>query len=229
MSEANAIYLDATDYINRDHAAVAEVARATVSGHDTQEQQAIALFYWVRDAIRYNPYAFDPAPDSFKASATLVAGQGWCVPKAILLAALCRACGIPARLGFADVVNHLSTERLRKAMDSNVFYYHGYTSIYLSGKWVKATPAFNLSLCEKFGLRPLEFDGKTDCLYHEFDAAGNRHMEYVTERGEHADLPYDDLLRVFREHYPSLVSGQSGSGSLKQDQWDSDVRAETGS
>lgn len=225
MAEANAAYLRATDYINSNHAAIAELAQATVVDRAAQQEKAIALFYWVRDSIRYNPYAFDPAPESFRASTTLEAGQGWCVPKAILLAALCRACGVPARLGFADVVNHLSTERLRKAMDSNVFYYHGYTSIYLAGKWVKATPAFNLSLCEKFGLRPLKFDGETDCLYHEFDSAGNRHMEYVTDRGEHADLPYDDLLKTFREHYPNLVS--KGAGALEQDLWDRDVKDET--
>lgn len=226
MMDAHAQYLRSTPCINADHTSVTDIARMTVAGLDSHPDKAIALFYWVRDSIRYNPYAFEPALTSFSASNTLKSGQGWCVPKAILLAALCRASGIPARLGFADVVNHLSTQRLRAAMESDVFYYHGYTSIYLEGSWVKATPAFNLSLCEKFGLRPLEFDGKTDSLYHEFDCAGNRHMEYVHDRGEHADLPYDDLIKTFSRYYPNLV--EASRETLNQDLWDADVTKETG-
>lgn len=51
------------------------------------------------------------------------------------------------------------------------------TAIHLDGRWVKSTPAFNIELCEKFGLRPAEFDGAADSIYHPFELAGNRHME----------------------------------------------------
>jgi len=114
---------------------------------------------------------------------------------------------IPARLGFADVRNHLTTRRMRELMKTDVFYWHGYTSIFLNGAWVKATPAFNIGLCERFHLRPLDFDGKSDSIYHPFDLEGKKHMEYLAYRGEFADVPIDRIEETFRLEYrvePSL-------------------------
>ncbi|MDX1735038.1 MAG: transglutaminase family protein, partial [Halioglobus sp.] len=182
-------YLNPSRFIDSRHPDVVEQAGALTDGLANDLDRAVALYYWTRDAVRYNPYAVSSEPGAFLASATLRAREGWCVPKAILLAALCRALGIPARVGFADVRNHLSTDRMRQTMQTDIFYYHGYTSIHLEGKWVKATPAFNIELCEKFGLQPLEFDGREDSLYHAFDRAGNKHMEYLSDRGEFTDLP----------------------------------------
>src|SRR3546814_6199153 len=96
------------------------------------------------------------------ASVVISRGYVFCVNKAILLAALARAEGIPARLGLADVKNHLATARLRAHMGTDVFFYHGFAELWLDGKWVKATPAFNIELCEKFRVLPLEFDGETE-------------------------------------------------------------------
>ncbi|MFK7733911.1 MAG: cysteine protease, partial [Pseudomonadales bacterium] len=138
----------------------------------------------------------------------------------------CRAAGIPSRVGFADVRNHLSTAKMRAQMESDIFYFHGYCSNYLNGKWVKSTPAFNLGLCEKFNLKPLEFDGVSDSLYHEFDNDGNRHMEYVSERGEYLDIPYDELIEVFTEHYPESVLGSANKTPLNSADWDADIEAE---
>jgi transglutaminase-like putative cysteine protease len=155
------------------------------------------------------------------------------VPKAVLLAALCRAAGIAARLGFADVRNHLSTARMRATMmQTDIFYFHGYCSIYLNGRWVKSTPAFNIELCEKFGLTPLEFDGLNDSLYHAFDSAGNKHMEYLHYRGEHVDVPFEEMMEVFKENHPSLfqtAAGQdqpSGETLFEKSLWDGDVAQE---
>ena len=191
-------------------------------------ENAQRLYYWVRDKIRYNPYGLDLAPAMLSASCTLKSGEGWCVSKSILLAALCRYAGIPARLGFADVRNHLSTERLRTAMGTDIFYFHGYTSLYLEGRWVKATPAFNIELCEKFGLKPLEFNGREDSLYHEYDNAGNRHMQYLHDRGEFLDVPLDEMTAVFKEKYAPALSHQvdKPSAILDSAQWDGDVADE---
>ncbi len=191
-------------------------------------ENAQKLYYWVRDSIRYNPYGLELTPARLSASYTLKSGEGWCVSKSILLAALCRYAGIPARLGFADVRNHLSTQRLRTAMGTDVFYFHGYTSLYLDGKWVKATPAFNIELCEKFGFKPLEFNGREDSLYHEYDNAGNRHMQYLYDRGEFLDVPLEEITTVFREKYAPALSGQEGDPSAVLDaaQWEGDVAHE---
>lgn len=211
-------YLEASPCVDCDHPHVVALAHELTHPDKSALDNALALYYWVRDKIRYNPYGLGLTREELSASNILAVGEGWCVPKAALLAALCRAVGIPARLGFADVRNHLSTERLRQSMKTDVFYYHGYTSIYLEEKWVKATPAFNIELCEKFGLHPLEFNGREDSLYHEFDRAGNKHMEYLSERGEYVDIPLEDMIAVFEEHYPDMVADAGD--------WDEDVERE---
>jgi transglutaminase-like putative cysteine protease len=179
----------------------------------------VRLYYAVRDEIRYDPYQVAVNVPTLRASATLSSGRGWCVAKAVLLAASCRALGIPARVGFADVRNHLSTARMREHMRTDVFYWHGYTSIRLGapGRWIKATPAFNVELCEKFGLLPLEFDGEQDSLYHPFDREGRRHMEYVSERGDFGDVPLAEMVATFAEKYPFVghegADGERSFGS----------------
>lgn len=174
---------------------------ADASDLDARER-AVRLYYAVRDGFRYDPYTVDLSPDGMRASRVLEQGHGWCINKAALLAAACRVAGVPARVGFADVRNHLSTERMRKVMDTDVFHWHGYTSIQLDGRWLKATPAFNLSLCERFRLQPLEFDGTQDSIYHPFDLSGQRHMEYLLFRGEYADVPLERIRADFARLYP---------------------------
>ena len=124
----------------------------------------------------------------------------------IFIAAAARVAGIPARVGFADVKNHLTSPRLAETMGSDIFIYHGYTDLWLDGRWVKATPAFNLALCERFRVLPLEFDGREDSIFHPFDADQRRHMEYLRERGSFADVPVDEIQRAFREAYPKFYS-----------------------
>ncbi|MCB1706312.1 MAG: transglutaminase family protein [Halioglobus sp.] len=215
-------------FIDSEHPSITALATSLTDPAAGAITNAVSLYYWVRDQVRYNPYRVDISPEAYLASATLAQGEAWCVPKALLLAALCRAQGIPARVGYADVRNHLSTERLRQSMQTDVFYYHGYTSLFLEGRWVKATPAFNIELCEKFGLRPLEFNGREDSLYHEFDVAGNRHMEYLNDRGEFLDLPFDDLMATMRTHYPALLAAASTDTAPDARHWEADVARETG-
>lgn len=222
-------YLSPSFCIDSDHPTIVALTRKLADPAAANRENAITLYYWVRDEIRYNPYSVSGEIHDYRASATLEARQGWCVPKAILLAALCRAAGVPARLGFADVRNHLSTARMREMMQTDVFYYHGYTAVYLGEQWVKATPAFNLQLCDRFGLKPLEFNGFEDSIYHEYDQAGNRHMEYLNDRGQHLDLPYDEMMSVFREHYPQMLQLVTAKGAEDRDaaRWIAEVEAET--
>ena len=196
-------HLGATPCIETDHPAVVAFARANAQGASARDK-AVALYRAVRDQVRYDPYRIDLSEAGMSASTVLQQGHGWCVSKAVLLAAACRAEGIPTRLGFADVRNHLSTERLRNTMKTDVFAWHGYTLLWLDGAWRKATPAFNIELCDKFGLLPLEFDGVNDSLYHPFDREGRQHMEYVNERGAFDDLPLVQIRAAFREIYPDM-------------------------
>jgi transglutaminase-like putative cysteine protease len=213
----------ATPTIESTHPHVIDFTRLHAGDAASDIEQGVRLFYAVRDGFRYDPYQIDLTVGGMKATTTLVTRRGWCVSKAVLLAACCRALGIPARLGFADVRNHLSTERMRERMRTDIFYWHGYTEMLLGEKWVKATPAFNVDLCEKFRLLPLEFDGVNDSLYHPFDAEGNRHMEYVSHRGTYSDLPLDEIIKTFQEKY-AFADGRS---KLHPSSFDEDVDIES--
>jgi transglutaminase-like putative cysteine protease len=137
----------------------------------------------------------------------------WCVPKSIVLTALARASGIPARLGFADVRNHLTSEKLTETMGTDLFAWHGYSELWLNGRWVKLSTAFNKELCDRFGVKALEFDPVEGALMHPFDQSGRRHMEYVRERGSYLDLPMSDMFRTFAEVYPGWIIGPDGEAT----------------
>lgn len=203
--------LSRTSFLDFDRPELATFARAA-AGAGSVRERAVRLYYAVRDGFRYDPYSFHVAPDALRASRTLEARAGWCVPKAVLLAACCRAEGIPARLGFADVRNHLATERLLQMMGSDLFIWHGYVSILLDGRWVKATPAFNVEMCRRFDVLPLEFDGTADSLFQPYDAKNRRHMEYVRDRGVFDDLPFDALSADMRTAYPRLIAAAEAGG-----------------
>ncbi len=204
-------YLRPTYHLDFDHPAVRAFAEETAGGLATPRERAVALFYEVRDRIRYTPYEVDLSPEAMRASTVLELGRGFCIPKAVLLSASARAVGVPARLGFADVRNHLASARLLEVMGGNdVFAWHAFSEFWLDGRWVKATPAFNIELCERFGVRPLEFDGFSDALFHPFDAAGRQHMEYIRDRGSFDDLPLDEIRRCFEEMYPRWTTERPG-------------------
>ena len=203
-------YLEPTPTIESQHPEIVDFARRACAGSDDAVDCAVRLYYAVRDGIRYDPYALDLSVEGLRATTTLRVGRGWCVAKSILLAAACRSFAIPVRLGFADVRNHLSTARMREHMKTDVFFWHGYVSIHLDGRWVRATPAFNVELCRKFRIRPLEFDGRRDSVFHPFDEDGNRHMEYLSQRGEFADVPIDAIEATFREYYQGLGTAAGG-------------------
>ena len=206
MSAVNPAWLAATEFLDYHHPALQEFIAGNVGAGDAPKQQAVSLYYAVRDGIRYDPYSASMRREAMRASTTLINGAAYCVPKALLYAACLRAVGIPARPGFADVKNHLSTERLSRLLGTDVYAWHGYVSLRLDGKWVKATPAFNIQMCRRFGVRPLDFDGTADSLMHPYNSASQRHMEYVRQRGEFDDLPYDELVADMRAMYPRLVA-----------------------
>lgn len=219
--------LSASTMVDSDHPAVAAFAADHARGAD-ERARAVALYYAVRDGFRYDPYRIDLSPEGMRGSAVLALGHGWCVTKAALLAAAARAAGIPARLGFADVRNHLSTQRMRDTMSTDVFVWHGYTELWLDGRWIKATPAFNVELCDRFGLLPLDFDGRADSIYHPFDKSGQRHMEYLRERGSFGDVPLARIVADFRQVYPAWLHGPALRSDLHEGDFLADVAHEPG-
>lgn len=196
-------------FIDSDHPLVVDFAERWRGASRDPREQAVNLYRAVRDEIRYNPYVFSADHETLKASHALAAGESYCVPKALLLAACARHCGIPARIGLADVRNHLSTPRLIEMLRSEVFAMHGYTELFLEGRWLKATPAFNLALCRMFKVAPLEFDGRTDSVFHPFNAKGERYMEYLVDHGQFDDLPVELFFAHLRQCYPHLFEVDS--------------------
>ncbi|MBW2682744.1 MAG: transglutaminase domain-containing protein [Deltaproteobacteria bacterium] len=209
MEENLQRYLESTFYLDYYAQEVSEFSRSTCTGLDSPMERAIALYYAVRDQIRYDPYDLQYSRTGMRASNVVKKKSGYCVSKAVLLAAVARHQRIPSRLGFADVTNHLSTDNLKKQMGTDLFIYHGYTEMLLNGKWVKATPAFNLSLCTRFNVKPLEFDGKEGSFFHEFDTLGQKHMEYVRDHGHFADLPFDRIFSALDQTYPNIFDNFS--------------------
>jgi transglutaminase-like putative cysteine protease len=217
-------------FVDSDHPDVVAFAKEATKGATTDREKAVALFYAVRDGIRYDPYTMSDDPESYRASAVLRAGVSYCIPKSVLLCAAARAVGLHARLGFADVRNHLNSEKLRRRMGgSDLFVWHGYTELLLDGprgdggcppdngggsrqkNWLKVTSAFNIELCERFGVMPLEFDGEHDAQLHPYTADGRDHMEYVREQGTFDELPFDEMIAAYRSAYPLMFEDAAPS------------------
>jgi len=211
-------YLARTGYFDTASEAIQGFTRETVAGEATATGKAVRLFYAVRDGWRYDPFRLRLERGEYVASRVHAAGHGYCVTKAILLVAAARAAGIPAAIGLADVVNHLTTEKLKARMGGKTtFIDHAYAALHIEGRWVKAVPAFNIELCRRFGVRPTEFDGRSDALYQEFDAHDRRHMEYVKDHGVWSDFPYEKVVADFRAFYPPSTYGEDDPGERFED------------
>jgi transglutaminase-like putative cysteine protease len=195
---------------------VAFAREVSAPGRDDRER-IILLYKEIRDRLVYDPYVDFLDPANYRASSVLAAGRGFCVGKAALLCACARAVGVPARVGYADVRNHLTSPRLHALFQTDLFVWHSYADLLLDARWVKATPAFNGALCERLGLHPLEFDGTCDSLFHPFDRAGRRHMEYVVDRGTFPDVPFDTIVADFLLHYPALRMRQALEGDFQEE------------
>ena len=208
MNEDSSQYLKATRYLDHDNEAVQVYVDLVCGGANNERERAIALFYAVRDDIRYDPYSCNLSADSLRASHVLNSGRGYCVGKAVLLAAAGRAAGIPTRLGFADVRNHFTSPQLAELMGTDVFYYHGYADFYLDGRWIKLTPAFNRELCEKMNSPALEFDGEHDAIFQELDSGsqGRLRMEYLRYHEPVSDLDPEPIFAEYRRRYPRMMA-----------------------
>ncbi len=201
-------FLRPTEFLNFDDKTVREYAEKNTVGAANEREKAVKLYNAVRDDFQYNPYLLDLRPQGLKASDLLTRKRGYCVEKAILLAATARAVNIPSRLSFYIVRNHIATERLELALKKNYLVFHGAAEMFLDGKWLKTTPAFNKNLCKYLGVEPLEFDGKTDSIFQEYDKSGNVFMEYLHDYGFFADLPYNLYLEELNKHYPHVFDNE---------------------
>ena len=199
-------FLTPTEFLDSDHESVRDYAARNTSGAKTDIERAVKLYYAVRDDFQYDPYVLDLRRESLRASKLLTKKRGYCVEKAVLLAAAARSVGIPSRLSVYIVRNHIATEKLAKALEKDYLVFHGAAEMFLDGKWVKATPAFNRRLCDFLGVDPIEFDGTSDAIFQEYDRKGNVFMEYLHEYGAFDDMPYQMFLDELEKHYPHITN-----------------------
>ena len=187
------MYLRPTETIDSDNEIVRETASRLAGGLTGEGRKAQAMFYFVRDEIHYNVYMLSTFKEDFRASIILEKGKGYCVQKAVLLAALARAAGIPSRLAFARIVNHKMPAELKTQTGIKEFPSHGYTQLFTDGRWTSVTPAFDRELCERIGVPPCDFDGKNDAILAPVDLSGIPYVEYIEKYEPHADLPFEWL------------------------------------
>lgn len=216
--ESDDAYLRPTFFLDSDSAEVVEFAEAAIGSETDPVRKGVKLFYAVRDGFRYDPFAIWLAPDAFQAGAVIRNAHGFCITKAVLLAAAARAVGIPSAIGLSDVINHFTSEKLKQAMGHReVFIHHGYAALYLGGRWVKAAPAFNIELCTRFGVPPTDFDGIDDAMLQKYDADRNIRMEYLRDHGFWSDLPFNRVKDDMEGYYPAGFN--YGSGANRDDRF----------
>ncbi|HVE55234.1 MAG TPA: transglutaminase family protein [Pyrinomonadaceae bacterium] len=202
-------YLQPTEFLDFDQKSVRDFAETNTVGAKTEKEKAVALYRAVRDGFQYNPYLLDLRRTGLTASDLLTRNHGYCVEKAVLLAASARAVGVPSRLSFYIVRNHIATGKLEKALKKDYLVFHGAAEMFLEGRWLKTTPAFNAGLCKYLGVEPLEFDGRADSIFQEYDRQGNVFMEYLHDYGAFSDLPYELYLEELGKHYPHIFGNEN--------------------
>lgn len=195
-------FLKETSFLNYSHPSFDDFLKDTeLSGNPSE--RAMQLYYLVRDAFLYDPFHLDLRDEALVASGILSRKRAWCVEKAIVLAACARKAGIPSGLGYAIVVNHIGTDKLEKYLRKKEIVFHGYVALFLDGKWIKCTPAFDRKVCRINRVSPLDWDGEQDSMFQEFE--GNQQfMEYVHFYGEFDDVPVKLMNDEMKLHYPHL-------------------------
>lgn len=195
-------YLCETPFLDFQHVSF-DAFTAGIDPNLPDKEKAIALYFLVRDAFLYDPYHLDLTNEGLKASNVLSKKRSWCVEKSSVLAACLRKFRIPSRLGYAIVTNHIGVEKLTHYLRREEIVFHGFVDVYLNGKWVKCTPAFDQRICRVSGVTPLDWDGEKDSLFQEFDQ-GKKFMEYKHFYGTFNDVPIELMNAEMKAHYPHL-------------------------
>jgi transglutaminase-like putative cysteine protease len=216
MSDVGAEQLRATAFLDYDAPEVRDFVRRSLAGCSQNERErAVRLYYAVRDGIQYEIYGANLSRGGLRASDVVRRGRGLCIHKSILYAASARAIGIPSRLAFVDVRNHVLTPKLRSLLSGDVLRFHCLTLLGLDGRWVRVAPVFSARLCRLYRMTPLEFDGRNDAVLQAADEQGHTFIETVHDHGEFDDLPYEMVLsglrathgRIFDEGQTQITRG----------------------
>ena len=181
-------YLAPTPYLDCDHPDVVGKARELTRDCATHEAKLARIYTFVRD-LPYDILASFGylAQGRRRASDVLQAGTAFCMGKASSFVALCRASGIPARVGFQQLHcpdKPFMSEQVRALWGDRLLPWHSLGEAYLNGRWLKLDATIPRAVAQAKG-RPYarEFDGEHDIYSVEGPV--------VKELGSYADYPRD--------------------------------------
>lgn len=204
-------YLNASYFFDFEDESIQALIAPFQSDALSEKEKAIALYTKVRDDWKYDPYSISLSKETYRASNIANKPNGNCVEKSIVLIACLRGLGIPARLHLGKVKNHIAVERLTEKFGSNELTPHGMVNVFLNDKWLKISPAFNASLCERLNVDPVDFDGETDSFLQQYDSEGSQFMEYTDDYGHFEDVPVEFMVQNVKEHYPHIFDRGDGN------------------
>jgi transglutaminase-like putative cysteine protease len=197
-------FLEETHSLNFNHPDFNEFLKG-FNFSDNPTENVKEAYFKIRDLFLYDPYHLDLNKNALIASEIIKKRRAWCVEKALIMVACCRAIGIPARFGFAIVTNHIGVEKLTNYLRRHEIVFHGYVEVFLENKWIKCTPAFDKRVCRLSGVSTLDWDGKNDSMFQEFEN-GKKFMEYLNFYGEFADIPFELMHQEMKKYYPHLFA-----------------------
>ena len=208
MSEDLELFLKPAPGIECDHPDMLALARKIIQGSADDIEAARKLFDWARDMVAYSVYVPFESMEDYLATSTLARGRGFCVQKATVLCTLARAAGIPARLAFADIRNHLLPPYMLDILPGGYIYFHCFLEWWLQDRWVKSTPSFDKELTERQGWQLVEFDPQESAMLPATDLAGRPHVEYTNYRGWRLGVPLEEFLEsILIYSGPILLEG----------------------
>ncbi|MBC8321021.1 MAG: transglutaminase domain-containing protein [Bacteroidetes bacterium] len=208
-------YLSPTYYFDFETEGIQKLIKEFKTDALSSKEKAKLLYLKIRDGWRYNPYYISFSTEKYKASIICEKSEGHCIEKSILLTACLRGLQIPARIHFAKVKNHIGVERFMEKFGTNEMTPHGMVDVFLEGKWLKVSPAFNKELCQKSNVATLDFDGENDSIFHEFDNSGNLFMKYIEDYGHFEDVPTEFIFNTFKENYPQIMERSKGLTEIR--------------
>lgn len=207
--------LTSTPFIDVNHPSIVSIVERLGVADMAAPARAAALFRFVRDEIQYE-FMAKLAPEDYVASHILRVGRGFCVQKAVLLAALGRAAGVPTALVLSDQRDHSLSPKIRDALGTNVMHHHGLVAFYLEGRWLMADASLSPDLVARKGYRLVEFDGRSEALQAGTTLSGAPHAEYLRFHGRYDELPFAQMIAAFLAAYGQAdfpVLARYGSGS----------------
>jgi hypothetical protein len=169
-------YLQASPIVDINDSRIKRLAKRAVKGQDTPAEKADALRKFVTEYIEHK------SMDVGFATASEVARTqtGDCTEHGVLLAALARAAGLPAR-GVSGIVE---VPEGYLDGDKHAFGYHMWTQVFIGGQWVDIDGALRQTDCDPthiaITLMPLNEEGMIDSLLSLVPLLGRLELKIVS-------------------------------------------------